>query len=56
MLAAGVPLTVVSKRLGHSTITITSDTHSHLPSTASPEAATRSLVWCRVDTPLRNTS
>jgi integrase len=30
MLAAGVPMAVVSKRLGHSTITITSDTYSHL--------------------------
>jgi integrase len=30
MLAAGVPLAVVSKRLGHSSITITSDTYSHL--------------------------
>lgn len=30
MLAAGVPLAVVSKRLGHSSIAITSDTYSHL--------------------------
>ncbi len=30
MLAAGVPITVVSKRLGHSSIAITSDTYSHL--------------------------
>ena len=30
MLAAGVPLAVVSKRLGHSSVTITSDTYSHL--------------------------
>ena len=30
MLAAGVPLAIVSKRLGHSSITITSDTYSHL--------------------------
>lgn len=30
MLAAGVPLAVVSKRLGHSSITITSDTYSHM--------------------------
>ena len=30
MLAAGVPIAVVSKMLGHSPITITSDTYSHL--------------------------
>jgi integrase len=30
MLAAGVPLAVVSKRLGHSSTTITSDTYSHM--------------------------
>lgn len=30
MLAAGVPLAVVSKRLGHSSVQITSDTYSHL--------------------------
>jgi integrase len=29
-LAAGVPMAVVSKRLGHSSIAITSDTYSHL--------------------------
>ncbi len=29
-LAAGVPLAVVSKRLGHSSLSITSDTYSHL--------------------------
>lgn len=41
MLAAGVPLAVVSKRLGHSTITITSDTYSHLLEGVGREAATR---------------
>ncbi len=30
MLAAGVDMAVVSKRLGHSSITLTSDTYSHL--------------------------
>lgn len=30
MLAAGVDMTVVSKRLGHSGIRITSDTYAHL--------------------------
>ncbi len=29
-LAAGIPIAVVSKRLGHSSISITSDTYSHL--------------------------
>lgn len=30
MLAAGVPMATVSKRLGHSSIAITADTYSHL--------------------------
>ena len=30
MLAAGIPIAVVSKRLGHSSIAITSDTYSHM--------------------------
>ncbi len=30
MLAAGIPLAVVSKRLGHSSVTVTSDVYSHL--------------------------
>ena len=30
MLAAGVPLAVVSKRLGHSSVSLTADTYSHL--------------------------
>ncbi len=30
MLAAGVPMAVVSKRLGHSQLAITADTYSHL--------------------------
>lgn len=30
MLAAGIPVEVVSKRLGHSSITVTMDTYSHL--------------------------
>ncbi|NNU28464.1 tyrosine-type recombinase/integrase [Isoptericola sediminis] len=30
MLAAGVPMAVVSKRLGHSNVAVTSDTYSHL--------------------------
>ncbi len=30
MLAAGVEMVVISKRLGHSSMTITSDTYAHL--------------------------
>lgn len=41
MLAAGVPIAVVSKRLGHSTITITSDTYSHLLAGVGRDAAER---------------
>jgi integrase len=39
MLAAGVPLAVVSKRLGHSTIGITADTYSHLLEGVGAQAA-----------------
>ena len=39
MLAGGMPLALVSKRLGHSSITITSDTYLHLLEDASREAA-----------------
>jgi uncharacterized protein YbjT (DUF2867 family) len=41
MLAAGVPLAVVSKRLGHSSVSITSDTYSHLLDGVGREAAER---------------
>ena len=41
MLAAGVPMAVVSKRLGHSTITLTSDTYSHLLEGVGRDAAER---------------
>ena len=40
MLAAGVPMAVVSKRLGHSSIAITSDTYSHLLEGVGLQAAT----------------
>ena len=45
-LAAGVDLAVVSKRLGHSTLTLTSDTYSHLIGGVGRDAAerTRALV------------
>jgi integrase len=41
MLAAGVPMAVVSKRLGHSTISLTSDTYSHLLEGIGRDAAER---------------
>ena len=41
MLAAGVPMPIVSKRLGHSTLTITSDTYSHLLEGVGRDAAQR---------------
>ena len=41
MLAAGVPLAIVSKRLGHSTLGITSDTYSHLLAGVGRDAAQR---------------
>jgi integrase len=44
MLAAGVPLAVVSKRLGHSGVGITSDTYSHLLEGVGREAAERAAA------------
>jgi hypothetical protein len=44
MLAAGVPLAVVSKRLGHSSVAITSDTYSHLLEGVGREAAERAAA------------
>ena len=44
MLAAGVPITVVSKRLGHSTLTITADTYSHLLEGVGQDAANRAAA------------
>ena len=44
MLAAGVPLAVVSKRLGHSSIGITSDTYSHLLEGVGRDAAERAAA------------
>lgn len=40
-LAAGVDIAVVSKRLGHSTITLTADTYSHLLRGVGADAAAR---------------
>lgn len=59
MLAAGVPLAVVSKRLGHSSITITSDTYSHFLDGVGRQAAqaAAALVRRQADvTPLRAVS
>jgi integrase len=44
MLAAGVPIAVVSKRLGHSSIGITADTYSHLLEGVGHDAAERSMA------------
>ena len=44
MLAAGVPIAVVSKRLGHSSITLTSDTYSHLLPGVGRDAAERAAA------------
>jgi integrase len=43
-LAAGVPLAIISKRLGHSSINITADTYSHLLEGAGREAAERTAA------------
>src|SRR6185312_7638558 len=40
LLAAGVPLAIVSKRLGHSSVQVTSDTYSHLLDGVGAQAAT----------------
>jgi len=53
LLAAGVPMPVISKRLGHSSIVITNDTYSHLlegVGRAAAEAA-RGIVPRSVPTP-----
>jgi integrase len=44
MLAAGVPISLVSKRLGHSSISITSDTYTHLLEGVGREAAERAAA------------
>ncbi len=44
MLAAGVPLAVVSKRLGHSSIAMTSDTYSHLLEGVGRDASERAMA------------
>ena len=46
MLAAGVDIVVVSKRLGHSSVAITSDTYTHLLPGAGSAAAAR--AWALV--------
>ena len=44
MIQAGVPLALVSKRLGHSSISITSDVYGHLLEGAGREAAERAAA------------
>jgi integrase len=44
MLAAGVNIALVSKRLGHSSVTITSDTYSHMLEGVGREAAERAAA------------
>ncbi len=44
MLAAGIDLALVSKRLGHSSIAITADTYSHLLEGVGREAAERAAA------------
>jgi len=46
LLAAGIDIVVVSKRLGHSSVAITSDTYSHLLEGVGREAAER--AWALV--------
>jgi hypothetical protein len=43
-LAAGVDIAIVSKQLGHSTITLTSDTYSHLLHDVARQAAERAMA------------
>ena len=43
-LASGTDIAIVSKRLRHSTIKLTSDTHSHLVGGAGKRAAEASAV------------
>jgi hypothetical protein len=52
MLAAVVPMALVSKRLGHSSINITSDTYTHLLEGVGRDAAERAAAlvpWNRGD-------
>lgn len=45
LLAAGVPLAVVSKRLGHSSIAITADVYMHATKEMQSDAAERGAAW-----------
>jgi integrase len=53
MLAAGVDMTVVSKRVGHSGIRITSDTYAHLLEGVGRQAAEAAAALVPRGTPLR---
>ena len=47
MLAAGVDLALVSKRLGHSSVSITSDIYSHLLEGVGRRLPSGRPRWCR---------
>jgi integrase len=42
--SAGVPITVVSKRLGHASIVLTADVYSHVNAEMQSDAAERGLA------------
>jgi integrase len=44
LLRAGVPITVVSKRIGHSSIAITGDVYQHVDSGMQADAAQRGVA------------
>jgi integrase len=45
-LAAGTPLAVVSKQLGHSSVAVTADIYSHLLRSTERDAANAAAPWC----------
>jgi hypothetical protein len=55
MLVAGVPMAIVSKRLGHSSLAITSDTYAHLLEGVGQQAASATAALVpRADRRTRN--
>jgi integrase len=46
-LAAGIDIAVVSKQLGHSTITVTADTYSHMLPASDGTLRSGRWRWCR---------
>jgi integrase len=45
LVQAGVPLLVMSRRLGHSSLAITADTYSHILPQVDQEAADRTAAF-----------